>query len=176
MHKKVEKQISQFINMRNNKKGFTLIELLVVIAIIGLLSSIVLVSLGPARKKARDARRQSDIRQIVTAMEMCLDDSGCGNGGYAAVTAASGRITGIGASTNFATYLSPLPSDPGGGTAGCTDTGSSEMAAGQYCGFASGAGASTYCIFARLSNGTWITASAKGAQTMTTAPAAGACP
>jgi len=61
----------------NNKKqrAFTLIELLVVIAIIGLLSSIVLVSLGGARSKARDATRQSDIRQVVTAQEMYYDDN-----------------------------------------------------------------------------------------------------
>jgi len=59
----------------SNKKGFTLIELLVVIAIIGILSGIVLVSLGGARSKARDAKRQSDIQQVVVAQEMWYNDN-----------------------------------------------------------------------------------------------------
>jgi len=58
-----------------NKKGFTLIELLVVIAIIGMLAGIVLVSMGTARLRARDARRQSDMRQIITAQEMYIGES-----------------------------------------------------------------------------------------------------
>lgn len=57
-------------------QGFTLIELLVVIAIIGLLSSVVLVSLNSARMKARDARRIVDLKQIRLALEMYYDQFG----------------------------------------------------------------------------------------------------
>jgi type IV pilus assembly protein PilA len=58
------------------QRGFTLIELLVVIAIIGILSAVVLVSLNSARAKSRDARRLSDVRQIMTAMEIYYNDNG----------------------------------------------------------------------------------------------------
>lgn len=55
--------------MNNNQKGFTLIEMLVVVAIVGLLSSVVVVGVGGAREKARDAKRIADIRQIQTYLE-----------------------------------------------------------------------------------------------------------
>lgn len=75
--------------MRDKNRGFTLIELLVVIAIIGLLSSIVLVSLQGARAKARDGRRMHDLSQIRTALILYNEaygnwmetGSGCGYGG-----------------------------------------------------------------------------------------------
>ena len=54
--------------MNIKKSGFTLIELLVVIAIIGLLASIVLVSLNSARNKGKDTRIISDVRQVVIAL------------------------------------------------------------------------------------------------------------
>ena len=59
----------------NKQKGFTLIELLVVISIIGLLASIVLVSLNSAREKARDAKRKGDIHQIQLALQLYYDDN-----------------------------------------------------------------------------------------------------
>lgn len=60
--------------LKNRKKaGFTLIELLVVIAIIGVLASIVLASLNTARRKSRDARRITDVKQIQLALELYYD-------------------------------------------------------------------------------------------------------
>src|SRR3989344_2111695 len=55
--------------------GFTLVELLVVIAVIGLLASVMLVSLNSARINARDSRRIADINQLYKALEFYYDDN-----------------------------------------------------------------------------------------------------
>jgi prepilin-type N-terminal cleavage/methylation domain-containing protein len=101
--------------IKNIRRGFTLIELLVVIAIIGLLASIVLVSLQTSRIKARDARRIADVHQVRIALELYVDSNKAypvpgGGGGWC------GLITG----NTFNTFLSSVPRDPlDTGAAGC---------------------------------------------------------
>ena len=59
---------------KQNQSGFTLMEVLVVIAIIGTLASVVLTTFTTVRKKARDARRIADIRQINSAIQIYLNE------------------------------------------------------------------------------------------------------
>ncbi len=74
--------------MFKKNKGFTLLELLVVIAIIGILSTIVLVSLQSARRRAQDAAIQSQLAQIPSAAE--LYRLGDGDGGFEGLCANTG--------------------------------------------------------------------------------------
>jgi prepilin-type N-terminal cleavage/methylation domain-containing protein len=61
--------------MTKGRNGFTLIELLVVIAVIGVLSSIVLVTLSSTRDRARDAKRKIHFKEISKALEFYYSDN-----------------------------------------------------------------------------------------------------
>ena len=103
--------------MNSNKRGFTLIELLVVIAIIGILSSVVLASLNSARKKGRDARRISDMKQLQLALELYYDATASSypvQGVLAAApTVANNAALATTALTALVpTYIASVPADP----------------------------------------------------------------
>jgi prepilin-type N-terminal cleavage/methylation domain-containing protein len=89
-------------------RGFTLIELLVVIAIIGVLSSVVLASLNTARKKGRDARRISDIKQMQLALELFYDSSDEGSYPIGTISVLDDADDGL-----VPNFISVLPEDPG---------------------------------------------------------------
>ena len=60
---------------RRLSRGFTLLELLVVIAIIGILSSVVIISLNSARKKSKDAALITQVKQFQSLLNLEFSDN-----------------------------------------------------------------------------------------------------
>ena len=73
--------------------GFTLIELIVVVAILGIIASIVILAIDPVQmlKKSRDAKRLSDMTNIVKALNLYLLE----NEVYPGTTAQYGESEGL---------------------------------------------------------------------------------
>jgi len=105
--------------------GFTLIELLVVISVIGLLASVILISLNSARLKARDARRKADINQLTKAIMLYYDKYGAppatganmrwclGHGNTSTCWPGSGGYSGSVALDNaLKEFMPTIPDDP----------------------------------------------------------------
>ena len=107
------------------KKGFTLIELLVVIAIIGILASIVMISMSGASNQAKDARIQGDLTQVRSIAELIKND----DGDYDTLCSANDIAT---SDDNYGTQLSVIKADmvSQGGTAyNCL----AEASGDEYC-------------------------------------------
>ena len=98
---------------RNIQKGFTLIELLVVIAIIGILATIVLVSLGGATKKATDSKIIGQLSSMRAQAQL-----------YSSTVAATGQAAGALALTSG---INPISSVAGNMFSDVTATGSNSL-------------------------------------------------
>ncbi|OGE78211.1 MAG: hypothetical protein A2751_03580 [Candidatus Doudnabacteria bacterium RIFCSPHIGHO2_01_FULL_46_14] len=97
--------------------GFTLIELLVVIAVIGLLASVIMVSLNSAKAKARDTKRKADLKQVATALNLYYDENnflpGNASGWCSLFIHGATGFTGNAMPAPLLTkYMSSIPYDP----------------------------------------------------------------
>ena len=95
------------------KKGFTLIETLVVIAILGIIATIVIVSLLGARDKARDSKRKAEISQIGRFLTISCYLPDAGNGTYDLIDVAQELLA---KNPQYQTYFKVIPRDPKTGT------------------------------------------------------------
>lgn len=103
-----------FKHKNNKRKAFTLIELLVVISIIGMLASVVLVSLNSARAKARDTKRLNDILQLRTALYSYY----LSNNSYPTSYSSSNDAFAALSPSLVPNYIAKMPDDPLGSITG----------------------------------------------------------
>lgn len=124
-----------FPRLNKNSTGFTLIELLIVIGVVGVLAAVLITVLNPLNqfKKARDAQRRNDLKQLQQALENYYTDhgsypvtsgansyyssepgdylgGGLDGGQHAQSDPVSGYIPGLAPD-----YITKLPRDPQGG-------------------------------------------------------------
>lgn len=128
---------------RRRSLGFTLIELLVVIGIISILSAGGVTQFTRAQARSRDARRQSDLEQVRSALELYrADNSTVGYPNPPGSDGTNGKYSNLAAP--LTSYINPLPQDPrntgstvytyaGGGTSYTLCAGSLEVTGSNYC-------------------------------------------
>lgn len=122
--------------MKNN--GFSLIELLVVVTVIGILTSLGISSFKGAQAKARDSIRQTDLKNLATALEVYYQKNGSYIDGTAGVDGDCSSADTAKFYSDIAPYMvnNSVPKDPQTGNF--------------YCYVSIGNIASSYRLFARL--------------------------
>ncbi len=167
--------ISSFTR-KERSSGFTLVEIIVVIMIISLLAGVILVKLGEARAKARDAKRKADLAVVADALKLHYLDqktfqvanTGNNNSSEGWLTYTGGTYTtSIAQGLVTLGYLSSVPYDPA--TSGPNAVGPTNG----YSGYMYYAPTTTFseggCLFANLEYPT-----TEDTATMTNAPVAAA--
>jgi len=95
--------------MKNKQKSFTLLELLVVLGIIAVLVAMGAMSYASVQKKARDAKRKSDLKTLQQAFEEYY--SICGFS-YPTPTPGLSGVTSIACSDPATVIMSKIPKEP----------------------------------------------------------------
>ena len=95
--------------------GFSLIELLIVVAIMGILSAVILSSLGTAREKARDASRILDVKDMAKLLVIESDTGNVLLEGCLGGDALTSTCTAPGDVSYFSDYT-----DPSGSNTACS--------------------------------------------------------
>lgn len=124
--------------------GFTLVELLVVITIIAILSAVGFTSYTTFVKNARDARRESDLKFIQSALEQYFADQKY----YPAQLTPGDSLTFGGK-----TYLSKIPADPNNTANNYRyEARVSSCESSPVCDNATANKCSCYCLFVHMEN------------------------
>jgi prepilin-type N-terminal cleavage/methylation domain-containing protein len=82
-------------SMRTQRKesGFTIVELLIVIVVIGILAALVITTFSGIQQKARDTKRQTDVRALHSQLEAFYAQNGGGYPPLVDVNTAAWRTT-----------------------------------------------------------------------------------
>ncbi|HSX46860.1 MAG TPA: type II secretion system protein, partial [Patescibacteria group bacterium] len=64
------------MTLKNKQHGFTIVELLIVIVVIGILATLVITTFTGVQKKARDTKRETDIKALHGQVEAYFAQAG----------------------------------------------------------------------------------------------------